>query len=201
MGCRRQKESGVFLSFFCVSESAFLFFFDTLPYHNPFLNHFVMWVQMRFIAQWIKHYIAKIWFCLSLRKKKNQPVCHCLMFQWWSVFILSVAECNHDNSSTTRRLFLYLHKHLLILFCSFPPLSHIWSSSLCLLLMSVCVSFILIWKLWSLVQIFRWDFLYWNTITSWSDQIPPVTNKYLYLCNVPLFIFRYVTCNICSTNA
>lgn len=107
------------------------------------------------------------------------------MFHWCSIFILSVDECNHDNSSASRSLFLYLHKHLLILFCSFSPLSHIWSSSLSLLLISVCVAFILIWKLWSSVQIFRCDFLYWNTITSWSDQIPPVTkNTFIFsMCN------------------
>lgn len=31
VGCRRQKESGFFLSFFCVSESAFLVFLLHLP--------------------------------------------------------------------------------------------------------------------------------------------------------------------------
>lgn len=89
-GGRMQKAEGEWVfSFLFLSLSllsCFLGFFYTFPYHNPFLNHFIMWVQKRFIAQWIKHYIAKIWFSLSLRKKNNQPVCHCLMFHCCSIF-------------------------------------------------------------------------------------------------------------------
>lgn len=103
-----------------------LVFFDSLPYHNPFLNHFIMWVHKRFITQWIMHYIANMWFFLSFYKKIH-PVCHCLMFHCCNIFISSVDEGNHCHSSATRRLLLYLLNHFLTL-CFFFPFSCLWTS-------------------------------------------------------------------------
>lgn len=86
-GGRRQKESGLLL----FSFSACLVFFDSLPYYNPFLNYFIMWVHKRFVTQWIMQYIAKMWFFAILLQENspslsllNVSLLQYLYFQcWW----------------------------------------------------------------------------------------------------------------------
>lgn len=169
-----------------------LVFFDSLPYHNPFLNHFIMWVHKRFITQWIMHYIANMWFFLSFYKKIH-PVCHCLMFHCCNIFISSVDEGNHCHSSATRRLLLYLLNHFLTL-CSFFPFSCVWTS---LLSRCYCWSALYLFScgnlLWSSVHIFKWDFLileYYNLPLIRPETTYIQTSTFIPFPMQP-FIFRY----------
>lgn len=180
--------SFLFLSFWVSSHFLWL-----TSYHSPFLNHFIMWVHKRFITQWIIYYIVKMWVSLPFYKKIH-PVCHCLMFHCCNIFISTADECNHDHSSATRRLLLYLLHHLLILFAPLFPFSHIWTSSLSRLL-TVCLHCIYspVATLWSPVHIFRWHFLvleYYNLPLIRPDTTYLQTSTIIPFPMQP-FIFRY----------